>query len=345
MSYTVKKTISVPYTDHDYYISGDTVHTTEVTRHKDVDIKIHVDTLPFDNSVDDCTQHVDMLTASITGYQAAHVAAKQAAADRVVNSATNGFMNLISQTIDMQTAGQDAQVQALTGELLLQCRELSHKKEVMNGDFNRIKSRYTSLFTDLDNELRRRILALMKPCFDFVKNLRKEQDRQVSSALLSTATLGARESESARTAILASRLKEHAARLIDAAKSHVSTRIAMDSTFKHVAQPGNRRLTYYVPVLSYCITDPQGTTAQLRANPLFTQLTGQQTQTLMATLTAMPATPDVRQQVDTHFNRMVEQQVAPLPQGKRMADIMRRLYSATELITYTTPQPINPTKQ
>ncbi len=336
MSYTVKKTISVPYTDHEYTISGDTVHTYEVTRHKDVDIKIHVDTVPFDNSVDDCSDHVGTLTASIAGYQAAHVATKQACADKIVNSATAGFSNLISQSINMQTAGQDAQMNALAGELMMQCKELGHKHDVMNNDFNRIKGRYTNLFTDLDNELRRRIMSLMKPCFDFVKNLRQEQERQISSALLSTATLGARESESARTAILASRLKEHATSLIDAARRHVSSRIAMDRTFKAVTSPGSERATYFVPVMSYCMTNQQGTTPQVRANAVFDPAMGQQAQAAMATLATHPATPEARAQVDAHFNRLLEQQVAPLPQGKRMADIMRRLYSATELITYTT---------
>jgi hypothetical protein len=338
MSYTVRKTISVPYTDHDYTISNNTVHTHEITRHKDVDINIHVETEPFDDSVDECCGKVDLLTTSITGYKVAHVAAKQAASDRIVDSATAGFTGLINQSINMQTAGQDAQMHALAGELVMQCKELDHKHDVMTNDFNRIKGRYTNLFNDLDKELKHRILALCKPCFNFVENIRKEQNRRISSNLLSTATLGARESESARTAIQASKVKQNAASLITAARNHVASHIHMENVIKAISVEGSENLTYYVPVMMYTRCDEQGAQRQLVANPVTAQGIYQNADTTLGNLQERPMTPDDCQRIDFHFNQMVEQQIAPQASGRRLADIMRRLYQGTEFITYVNNQ-------
>ncbi|MBQ9356236.1 MAG: hypothetical protein IJT98_02965 [Prevotella sp.] len=338
MSYKVTKTISVPYIDHEYTVSGDTVHTHEVTRHKNVDINIHVETEPFDDSVDECCGKVDLLTASIGGYKVAHVAAKRAASDKIVDSATAGFTGLINQSINMQTAGQDAQMHALAGELVLQCKELDHKHDVMTNDFNRIKGRYTNLFTDLDNELKRRILQLCKPCFNFVENIRQEQNRRISSNLLSTATLGARESEAARTAIQASKVKQNAASLITAARDHVASHIHMENVIKAVSVDGCENLTYYVPVMMYTRCDEQGPQRQLVANPVTAQGIYQAADTTLGNLQEMPLSPDDRQRIDAHFNQMVEQQIAPQASGRRLADIMRHLYQGTEFTTYVTNQ-------
>lgn len=336
MSYKVTKTITVPYEDHRMSGSGENAHLVSFTNHKYVDINIHVETEPFDDSVDECCDKVNLLTTSITGYKVAHVAAKQQASDRIVNSATAGFTGLINQSINMQTAGQDAQMHALAGELVMQCKELDHKHDVMTSDFNRIKGRYTNLFTDLDNELRRRIHALCKPCFNFVENIRQEQNRRISSNLLSTATLGARESESARTAIQASKVKQNAAGLITAARNHVASHIHMENVIKAISVDGCENLTYYVPVMMYTRCDEQGAQRQLVANPVTAQGIYQAADTTLGNLQEMPLAPDDRQRIDSHFNQMVEQRIAPQASGRRLADIMRRLYQGTEFITYVT---------
>ena len=338
MSYTVSKTISVAYTDHELSGSGENKYLSPVTRHKDVDINSHVDTDPFDESVDHCSNNVGMLTASIGGYKVAHVKAKRDASDKIVNSATNGFMGMISQSLDMQSASQDAAMKAVAGELVMQCKELGHKHDVMNNDYNRIKGRYTSLFDNLDKELKRRIHFLVKPCFNFVENIRQEQNRRISSNLLSTATLGARESEAARTAIQASKVKANAAQLIAAARDHVASHIHTEEVMKAVSVEGCENLTYYVPVMLYSQNDEKGTQQNIVANPQTAQGINQNANTTFTHLGGHPMPPPERQRIDNYFNQMVEQQIMPLASGRRMADIMRRLYQTTEFTTYATNQ-------
>ena len=89
---------------------------------------------------------------------------------------------------------------ALAGELMQQCKELEYKHEVMNKDFNRIKSRYTSLFETITKELNNRLKQLIKPCFDFVSEVRLEQNRRIETSLLSVATTTGKESDAVRIA-------------------------------------------------------------------------------------------------------------------------------------------------
>ena len=340
MSYKVSKTISVPYIDHEYTLSrsGDSVevHTYEVTRHKDVDINIHVDTTPFDQSVEDCAEHVEGLTASIGGFKAAHVLAKQQSRDQIINSATAGFTNMIEQSINMQSAGHDASMKAVAGELMQQCQELNHKHEVMNSDYNRIKGRYLNLFNDLDKELKRRILFLTKPCFDFVDGIRKEQNRRISSSLLSTATLGARENEAARTAIQASKVKGNATQLIAAARDHIAHHAHMENMMKAITTTGSETLTYYVPAMMYQRTDEQGTQKQIVANPTTARGLAGNGDQRFAQMAERPMSTEERRRIDNHFNQLVEQHVAAMHEGRRLADIIRHLYHNTEFTTYST---------
>ena len=173
MSYSEKKTLPVEYTDHEYRLvgKGDNVHveTYEVSRTKYIEVNVKVNTTPFDNSVNRCGDHVGTLTGSIIGFKTANVASKVNNEKKIANSVTSGFSSLIEQNLALQNAGIEAEMHAIAGELMQQCKELDYKHEVMNKDFNRIKSRYTSLFETITKEMNNRIKQLIKPCFDFVR--------------------------------------------------------------------------------------------------------------------------------------------------------------------------------
>lgn len=336
MSYTVSKTITVEYIDHDYRVNGNDVSVYEVTRHKDIDINVHVDTTPFDASVDDCAGQVNGLTAAIVGFKTANVASKQRATQAIADRTTAGFMQLIEQNINMQTAGLDADMNALAGELMQQCKELDHKHQVMTSDYNRIKNRYTSLFDDLNKELKRRITFLMKPCFDFVKLVKQEQSRRIDSDLLSTATLGSRENESAKIAIQASKVKTNAAALITAAKNYVASRIALDEMIDFVAVPDGQPATYYAPVVLMKAKDEQGEADRVVLNQDMEQ--NNQVSTLLMgrinTMSTQPQAAAERGRIDDYFIQRMNEWNDGSPRSRRVADMLMMLYGNTELISY-----------
>lgn len=269
MSYQVKKTLEVPYTDHEFelYIGGShrssgttltlkdgstvTVSVKEIDkeRSKNIDVNVNVDTEPFDQSVDNSVENLGELTGAVVGFKTASVAAKKASEQAIVGHVASGFLNMIEQNINLQNAGMEADMHALAGELKQQCDELAHKHDVMNKDFNRIKARYMDLFETINKEFKNRMLALIKPCFDFVNQIRKEQDRRAESGLLSMATTGGRESDSARIAIQASKMKRNAELLIDCSRRYIDDNRSLSRAVKAFSLNDGQSALFYAPVI------------------------------------------------------------------------------------------------
>ena len=254
MSYSVRKTITVPYIDHDYSVSSDgkNISVREVRMEKKIDINVVVDTAPFDRSVDNCNGSVEMLTGTITGFKVANVLAIQSAEKAIVNRTTFGFMSMIEQNVNLQSAGLESEMHALAGELTQQCKELTHRHDVMSKDYNRIKSRYASLFESINKEMGNRIHQLMSPCFEFVKNLKREQGRRIENNLLSMATTGGRESDNARIAIQASKIKQNGTSLIAAAHDYISNNQSLNRAKMAFCTDLESDRTYYMPVILVC---------------------------------------------------------------------------------------------
>ena len=253
MSYTVSKTIKVEYTDHVAVLeqNGNTYKAVEkpVTKYKDVVVNVNVNTTPFDTSVDKSARNIGYLTDSVIGFKTANVASKQENEQAIVGHVTSGFMNMIEKNINLQNAGIDAEMHALASELSQQCKELVHKHDVMSKDFNRIKSRYTGLFETINKEFSNRMHALIKPCFEFVSQVKKEQNRRVDSTLLSVATVCGQESDSARIAIQASKMKQNAESLINASKNYIDANRSLKRTVLAFSMADGEGTMYYAPVI------------------------------------------------------------------------------------------------
>lgn len=274
MSYTIPKTIKVEYEDHKSRLvrSGNSyeIKTETVIKHKDVVVNVHVNTAPFDASVDDSAYSLETLTNSIVGFKAANVAAKKANEQVIVEHVGSGFLNMIEQNINLQNAGMEAEMHALAGELKQQCDELAHKHDVMNKDFNRIKSRYMGLFETINKEFRNRMQALIKPCFDFVEQVKKEQNRRVDSSLLSMATTGGKESDSARIAIQASKMKHNAESLINTSKRYIDDNRSLSRALAIFSLADAKDDVFYAPivVMTGHIDNSDNENLQINLNPI-----------------------------------------------------------------------------
>ena len=225
MSYTETKTFRVEYTDHDirWVGSGNNARPElyDVPKTKNIEVNVNVDTTPFDNSVNRCGDHVGALTGSIIGFKTANVASKIDNEKQIVNCVTSGFSSLIEQHLSLQNVGFEAKMHTLAGELMQQCKDLADKHKVMNKDYNQIKSQYVNLFEDITKDFNNRIKQLIKPCFDFVSQVRQEQNRRIETSLLSVATTTGKESDTARIAIQASKMKSNAENLISTAGGYI----------------------------------------------------------------------------------------------------------------------------
>ena len=342
MSYTVSKTITVEYKDHVSRLvkRGDSydIETNEVTRHKDVKVNVNVDTNPFDASVDDSARSLGTLTNSIVGFKAASVAAKKANEKAIVEHVSSGFLNMIEQNINMQNAGMEAEMHALAGELKQQCDELNHKHDVMNKDFNRIKSRYMDLFETINKEFRNRMQALIQPCFDFVEQVKKEQNRRVESELLSTVTTSGKESDSARIAIQVSKMKRNAEALINSSSRYIDDNRSLNRAVATFALDGDRNELHYAPVVIMAEqSDKSGSEAtKIFFNPMM-DVAGRADELIrnrQVELRDTNMSSDTMNRISEYFNQQLGDFDDGTPQTHRVAMQMKKLFEKSVMKTF-----------
>lgn len=342
MSYSEKKTLPVEYTDHEYRLvgKGDNVHveTYEVSRTKYIEVNVKVNTTPFDNSVNRCGDHVGTLTGSIIGFKTANVASKVNNEKKIANSVTSGFSSLIEQNLALQNAGIEAEMHAIAGELMQQCKELDYKHEVMNKDFNRIKSRYTSLFETITKEMNNRIKQLIKPCFDFVSQVRQEQNRRIETSLLSVATTTGKESDSARIAIQASKMKRNAEKLISTAggyiKGNKSLSIAKD-TFCIDTEESDK--VCYAPVIvAYSGDESSPLMPTIYANPIIDG-NKEAKDSLLNTANSLKereVSIDDKNRIGEYFNQMLSDVSDGSERSQRIVSIMKGFFENNSFKTF-----------
>jgi hypothetical protein len=226
MSYSRKyrERISVPYSGSVRYSypasekgGSGTAHYNGIA-YEDVNVNIEVDTIAFDNSVENCNTNVNLLTGAVVATEAAHILSIDKNAKKVGKTIVDGFFSYIRSEISQQiaelTQGIDSQ--------LMHLRELSKavidKKRQMEGDFLRISSRYIKTFDDLNNELSNRIFELDKPTFVFKKELDNQSIRTTNNDLVNTVAIFGKEGSELQSKISASIAKKRALDTLNKAK-------------------------------------------------------------------------------------------------------------------------------
>jgi hypothetical protein len=226
MSYTRKyrERIAVPYSGSVRYTypasekgGSGTAHYNG-TAYEDVNVNIEVDTIAFDNSVENCNTNVNLLTGAVVATEAAQILSIDKNAKKVGKTIVDGFFGYIRSEISQQiaelTQGIDSQ--------LMHLRELSRavldKKRQMEGDFLRISSRYIKTFDDLNNELSNRVFELDKPTFVFKKELDNQSIRTTNNELVNTVAIFGKEGSDLQSKISASIAKKRALDTLNQAK-------------------------------------------------------------------------------------------------------------------------------
>jgi hypothetical protein len=183
-----------------------------------VDVNIHVDTKPFDNSVEHCNDNVNVLTAAVVAAETAQIISIDKNAKKVATTVVNGFFSYIKSEISQQIAELTQNIDAQLMHLRELANSCAQKKVQMEGDFSRISSRYVKIFDDLNNELRNRIFELDKPTFQFKKELDNQKIRSTENDLVNIVTVYGKEGGTNQNQIGISFAKKRALDTINQAK-------------------------------------------------------------------------------------------------------------------------------
>jgi hypothetical protein len=229
---------------------------------EDINVRIVVDTEPFDASVDKCENHVDLLTGAVVATQGVAVAAKSHASKVIGKTVVDGFFGHIRSEIDQQMTMLHARLEPLAMQLGAQAGRCRHLSSQMAQDFARISSRYIKLFGDLDLEMKRRIQSIDQASFELAGEAteRIASERSANGALVPSIT--AQESEHTKNSILVSALKKRALDMIRSVRTRMITDRELSDGLSRVLgedlAPNAARRDIYVPAIRALVDDVAG---------------------------------------------------------------------------------------
>jgi len=232
----------------------------EIEAEVPVDINIHVDTSPFDRSVEHCGNNVNLLTGAVVATEVAEIASIKKNSKKVANTIIDGFFGYIrseiSQQISELTQNIGAQLMHLK-ELMQSCRS---KKIQMEGDYHRISGRYVKIFEDLNMELSNRIFELDKPAFIFKKETDNQKIRTSDNDMVSTVAIFGTDSSDLQSKIGASIAKKRALDTLNKAKLFLWQQKKLNTTIQQSMLNESKSGSIFAPV---CFLETKNTSSQI----------------------------------------------------------------------------------
>ena len=222
-----------------------TVHYEE---HVPVDVQIHVDTDPFDSSVESCNEHVNLLTGAVVATEAAQIASKHKNSRKIGSTIIAGFFGYIRSEISQQVAELSIGIESQLMHLTELTKAVVAKKTQMETDFNRISSRYAKIFDDLNHEFANRVYELDKPAFVFKKETDNQKIRVSGNDLVNTVAVAGTESSALRAKITSSIAKKRALDTLNKAKSFLYQQAELNNTIRKSMLNESAASTKFAPV-------------------------------------------------------------------------------------------------
>lgn len=213
-----------------------------------VEVNIHVDTNPFDNSVQHCSANVNLLTAAVVATESAEIMSREMNSKKVADTVISGFFSYVRSEISQQIAELSQNIEAQLMHLKELAQSCYSKKKQLEGDYNRISSRYVKIFNDLNNELSNRIYELDKPAFVFKKETDNQKIRTSNNDLVNTVSIFGTESSGLQSNICASIAKKRALDTLKKAKLFLWQQKYLNATIQQSMLNENICSTIFTPI-------------------------------------------------------------------------------------------------
>jgi hypothetical protein len=233
MSYSNSYSAAVPYSGSVSYNYPASQNGGSGTAHYSgsipVNVTINVNTGPFDGSVSRFKASIDTLGVSVAAMHAAQCAVIKQTANEVSESIINGFFGTINSELSQQLQALDSAAKAGFALIAEQGKAVIDKKNAMEGDYNRISSRYIKLFADLDSECYKRIFTLDKQSFNLSEKVQKELLSESRGNTAAANLLGIEEVASSETLVFISSLNRKSLEVIQALHDYITQESRINS--------------------------------------------------------------------------------------------------------------------
>lgn len=218
------------------------------TKYEDVNVNINVDTNPFDNSIDKCNTNVNLLTGAVVATETAQLISIDKNSKKVASTIVSGFFGYIRSEISQQMAELSQNIDAQFMHLKELAQSCLAKKKQMEGDFNRISSRYVKIFDDLNNELSNRIHVLDNPTFIFKNETDAQSKRTFENDMVNTVAILGSECENLHSKISTSIAKKRALDTLHQAKVFLWQQKKLNNTIQQCMLNENTDNQKFSPV-------------------------------------------------------------------------------------------------
>lgn len=273
MSYTRRfsKQIAVRYSGTVSYPASQSggVKSYSGTAYETVYFNVHVDTDPFDDKVDSMKHHVDLLTSSVVATKTAHVAVKEETSKQVGDTIVKGFYKAVQSDISQQVTELKNNTDALLIQLNKLAAQCNDKRRQMGVDYQRLASRYTKIFEDLNQELENRIYSIDEPIFHTTRLTDKAALKGTVTDMVGTASIAAGENVRTASKITASVIKRRALDAIRKGKLFLDVQYRTDALLDSCLRQGGEHIQYAAP---YCVfeaaSDESYSTTNVFTSPL-----------------------------------------------------------------------------
>ena len=336
MSYTrtYRKTIRIPYSGSVSYSYGPSQNGGSGTAYysgtavEEVEVDIEVDTVPFDNSVVSCNNHVDALTTSVVATQAAQVKSIKEKAKQIGNTVVDGFFNTIRFDISNQIVELQKRVEALLLDMHESQKKLQNLRQQMERDYHRKAEQYATIFNDLNKELDNRVHALDQPVFVTAANMYAAEDRFMESDMLNIVALAGKENALLDAQIGTAIAKTHARQALNEANTFLSKKLATEITLNHCKLDENEERTYYSPVCYASLTNEHDVKDEhIFMNDMLPEASKQKLTDRVSAINMPEMTDEEKENVDVYFQTMLNETTPNDEHAQRVKKLIAKLYS------------------
>ena len=212
-------------------------------------ITIEVDTNAFDASVVHCNQTLNGLTSAVVATEAAQVAAKQKATQKISNSILDGFFQYVGADLSQKIKELVSKCESLFFALTGHKESCLSKNKQMQDDYNRITKRYSKIFEDLDKEIISRIAQLDKPTFQFADTAQNLINQKANNGLFGISTVSANENIQLETLLSCSHIKQQASTLLKKAENYLQGTYRLERSLSGMFEKGKPEGDVLLPIL------------------------------------------------------------------------------------------------
>lgn len=216
-----------------------------------VSVDLYVDTDPFDYSVQDCNRTVNQLNGAIVAMNAAQVSSLRKTAQNISEHVIGGFFKTIKTELSQNMALMFAKFNSVSDLMISQSATLEKQQLVMQDDYSRISNRYNQIFTNLDDELEKRVVALDKNVFTIAKKVQGEQLYSDVAKKVAQFLIGVNEEEIVQQQLALATTKSKVASALERLTENVIQESVYARKIKRITfeEACEKNKDYYVPVI------------------------------------------------------------------------------------------------